>query len=80
MNEHADGQRPDEVTDIERQRAELAATVGELTDRLDVPTRVKASADERLEDLRNRPDLLVGAGVVLLGVVVVALLRRRRRR
>ncbi len=31
------GGRPDEVADIERQRAELAATVGELTDRLDVP-------------------------------------------
>ncbi|MGN5238736.1 MULTISPECIES: DUF3618 domain-containing protein [unclassified Rhodococcus (in: high G+C Gram-positive bacteria)] len=64
--------------DIERQRAELAATVGELTDRLDVPTRVKHAAEERVESVRERPDLVaLGAGAL---VVILALVVWRRRR
>ena len=72
--------RPDEVADIERQRAELAATVGELTDRLDVPTRVKQSAAERVQEVRNRPDLIAVAGGVLAAVLVLVLVRRRRKK
>jgi hypothetical protein len=64
---------------IEQQRAELAATVGELADRLDVPTRVKHAADERMEAVRERPDLLVLAAGTLAAVVVVLVWRRRRR-
>lgn len=77
---------PDETTngarspeaDIEQQRAELAATVGELTDRLDVPTRVKHAAEERAEAVRNRPDLLAGVGAALAVFVLVVVWRRRR--
>ncbi|WP_418345394.1 DUF3618 domain-containing protein [Rhodococcus pyridinivorans] len=72
--------RPDEVADIERQRAELAATVGELTDRLDVPTRVKQSAAERAQEVRNRPDLIAVAGGVIAAVLVLMVVRRRRRK
>ncbi len=64
--------------DIAQQRAELAATVGELTDRLDVPTRVKHAAGERVEAVKNRPDLVAVAGAVLVAVVVVVVWRRRR--
>ena len=64
--------------DIQQQRAELAATVGELTDRLDVPTRVKHAADERVEAVKNRPDLVAVAGAVLVAVVLVVVWRRRR--
>lgn len=76
MSTPANGSDP---KDIERQRAELAATVGELTDRLDVPTRVKAAADDRVEAVRNRPDLMAVAGGVLVAVVVAWIVRRRRR-
>ncbi|MFD3810376.1 DUF3618 domain-containing protein [Rhodococcus sp. NPDC058639] len=65
--------------DIAQQRAELAATVGELSDRLDVPTRVKHAADEKVEAVRNRPDLIAAAGAFLAVVVIVAVWRRRRR-
>lgn len=64
--------------DIAQQRAELAATVGELTDRLDVPTRVKHAADERVEAVKNRPDLIAVAGAVVVAVVVLVVWRRRR--
>jgi len=74
------GGRPEDAADIERQRAELAATVGELTDRLDIPTRVKQSAAEQAEAVRSRPDLLAAAGGVLAVVVVLLLVRRRRRK
>ncbi|WP_241385761.1 DUF3618 domain-containing protein [Rhodococcus sp. CH91] len=80
MTTSENGGRPDEVADIERQRAELAATVGELTDRLDVPTRVKQSASEQAEAVRNRPDLIAAAGGVLAVVVVLLIVRRRRRK
>lgn len=80
MSEQPNGHRTDETTDIERQRAELAATVGELTDRLDVPTRVKHAADERIEAVRHRPDLLAAVGAVVAVVVIVGIVRRRRRR
>ncbi|MBS9373682.1 DUF3618 domain-containing protein [Rhodococcus sp. B50] len=79
MTASDNGGRPEDVADIERQRAELAATVGELTDRLDVPTRVKQSAAERAEVVRNRPDLIAAAGGVLAAVIVLVIVRRRRR-
>lgn len=72
--------RPEDVADIERQRAELAATVGELTDRLDVPTRIKQSAAERAEVVRTRPDLMAATGGMLAAVIVLWIVRRRRRR
>jgi hypothetical protein len=64
--------------DIERQRAELAATVGELTDRLDVPTRVRHAADERVEAVRERPDLVALVAGVLAVTLAVVVWRRRR--
>lgn len=66
--------------DLERQRAELAATVGELTDRLDVPARVRTAAERRLGTVRAHPGIVaaVAGGAVAGGVVLVV--RRRRRR
>ncbi|MEU5840682.1 DUF3618 domain-containing protein [Rhodococcus sp. NPDC047139] len=76
-----DNDGPPEATEIERQRAELAATVGELTDRLDVPTRVRQSAADQAEAVRKRPDLIAAAaGAVVTVVVVVSVLQRRRRK
>ncbi|MEE2033229.1 DUF3618 domain-containing protein [Rhodococcus chondri] len=78
-NSPVTGAVPTVDTDIEQQRAELAATVGELADRLDVPTRVKHAADERLDQVRDRPDLIAAAAGALVAVLALVVWRRRRR-
>ncbi|KLL97042.1 hypothetical protein NJ76_09635 [Rhodococcus sp. IITR03] len=42
--------------------------------------RVKQSAAERAEEVRNRPDLIAVAGGVVAAVLVLVLVRRRRRK
>lgn len=66
--------RPD---DIAAQRAELAATLGELGDRLDVGQRAKDATERRLSELRRRraPVAAVAAALATLA----ALIRWRRR-
>ena len=65
--------------DLERQRAELAATVGELTDRLDVPTRVRTAAERRVDAVRDRPGIVaaIGGAVAVAGAAVLMWRRRR---
>ena len=60
--------RSDIEADIEQTREELANTVEQLTERLDVRRAAKAQA----------PRLAVAGGVLLGLVVTVALIRRRR--
>ena len=68
------GQTPDQIeAEIARQREELAATVSELHDRLDVKSRAQAA----LKDPRNRP-VLAGAAVLVTGAVGFVLWRRVR--
>jgi hypothetical protein len=69
---------PDEVrADIERTRAELAQTVGALTQRLDVKARARSRADELAHDARIRT---VTIGLAAAAALTVTLLVWRRRR
>lgn len=71
----SNGTTPEQIeADIERQRAELAATIDQLHARLDVKTRVKDGVTTA--DGRPRPELVAAAvAVVLAGL---AYWRRRR--
>ncbi len=70
--------------DIERQRAELAATVNALQARLDVKTRARhkaADLRERATTDSGRPRPAVAAGaVVVVALVVGGLVLRHRRK
>ncbi|WGL53163.1 DUF3618 domain-containing protein [Nocardioides sp. BP30] len=71
-------QTPEELrADIERTRAELADTVGALTERLDVKGRAQARADELAHDPRARG---VGVGLAVAAVLTVAFIVWRKRR
>lgn len=57
--------------DIERTRAELAATVAAVAEKADVKTQAKRRVDEtkaRVE--QNRVPLAIGGGVVLTALIV----------
>lgn len=58
--------------DIEQHRAELAATVDLLADKLDVKSRLKARAEEL------RPLAVPVGGAVAVLVLVVTVVKRRR--
>ena len=58
--------------DIEQHRAELAATVDALAERLDVKARVRAKAVEL------RPVAVPVAGVLAVVVLVATVVRKRR--
>lgn len=80
----AEPKTPEQLeADIERQREELAATVGQLQAKLDVKARAKVKATE-LQDRattdtgKPRPDLAAGAAAVLVLIVGVLVWRRRR--
>lgn len=69
--------------DIERQRAQLADTVQDLHDRLDV----KARAREKAQDLKDRattdggrprPEVVAAGAGVLAGVVALQVHRHRK--
>lgn len=69
---------------IEEARRELAATVGELADRLDVPARSRARRDELIETLRRSVrDGIRSPAVLMLAaagaLALVAVVRRSRR-
>lgn len=64
--------RPEQIeAEIEAQREQLAATVDELTHKLDVKDRMTTDSG------RPRPELLAAAGVVVAAVVALVLWRRR---
>ncbi|MDA3635348.1 MULTISPECIES: hypothetical protein [Rhodococcus] len=74
MSTTADG--PDE--NVRAQREALAATVGVLAEKADVPARVKGEMSRDVERVRQRP-AAVAAALGLL-VVFVLVLRRRKQR
>lgn len=64
--------RPEQIeAEIEAQREQLAATVDELTHKLDVKDRMTTANG------RPRPELLAGAGIAVVAVVALVLWRRR---
>ena len=77
-------QTPEELeADIAEQREQLAETIDALTAKLDVKSQAKAKAadvkDRATTDSgKPRPELLVGAGVLVAVVVGVIVWRHRR--
>ncbi|ATQ31052.1 membrane protein [Rhodococcus ruber Chol-4] len=76
---------PEPVPSVEQQRAELAATVDELAQRVDVPARTKAAAHEKVEAAKQtaaeKPQIVAAVvGSVVAALAVRAVVRRRRRR
>ena len=75
---------PDEIeADIAVQREQLAETIDALTAKLDVKSQAKAKAAEvkdraTTDSGKPRPELLVGAGVLVAVVVGVVVWRQRR--
>lgn len=64
--------RPEQIeAEIEAQREQLAATVDQLTHKLDVKDRMTT------ESGRPRPEVLAAAGVAVCAVVAIVLWRRR---
>ncbi|MFI5436662.1 DUF3618 domain-containing protein [Rhodococcus baikonurensis] len=74
MSTTADG--PDE--NVRAQREALAATVGALAEKANVPARVKGEVSRDVERVKQRP-VAVAAALGLL-VVFVLVLRRRKQR
>jgi hypothetical protein len=74
MSTTADG--PDE--NVRAQREALAATVGALAEKADVPARVKGEVSRDVERVKQRP-AAVAAALGLL-VVFVLVLRRSKQR
>lgn len=75
---------PDEIkADIEATREQLAATVDELSHRLDVPTRAKEGAaqakDTAVETYRENPPVVIGVGIALVAGIVALVVWRRKR-
>ncbi len=75
---------PEEIqADIQRQRDQLAQTVGQLSHKLDVKAQSKAKVERvkhqaTTEDGRPRPELLGAVAALAVGVVLVVVWRRRR--
>lgn len=64
--------RPEQIeAEIEAQREQLAATVDQLTHKLDVKDRMTTDTG------RPRPELLAAAGVAVVAVVALVVWRRR---
>ncbi|ORL38894.1 hypothetical protein A6F59_23815 [Prescottella equi] len=79
------GDSDESQIDVERQRAELAETVEELTHRVDVPARTKVAVHEKSDAAvelarRRAPALAAAAGVGVVLIFLGAVRRRRRRR
>lgn len=78
-------QTPEEIqADIERQRAELADTVDQLANKLDVKTQAQAKLTDYKDRAttgtgKPRPELVGAAAGLGVGAVVLAVLKRRQR-
>lgn len=78
-------QTPEQIqADIERQREALAATVDELTGKLDVKSRAADKVHELKDgattaDGKPRPELLGAAAGLAVGLVVLAIWQHRER-
>lgn len=76
-------QTPEEIqAEIERQREALAATVDQLTDKLDVKSQAQRKAAEvkdraTTSDGKPRPELLGAAAGVVVAVALLAWWRHR---
>lgn len=74
---------PAQTTPVEEQRAELAETVDALTQKLDVPTRVKSAATDSAHTAqvkaKDNQQVLVASGAVGLSAIIAIVLLRRRR-
>ena len=74
---------PEEIqADIERQREQLAETVDQLTQKLDVKAQTKAKVAEvrdraTTDDGKPRPEVIGVAAAVVLGLGIAIWLRRR---
>ena len=65
--------------DIEQTRGELGATVGALSDKLDVKARAQQAVADAKQKALSRPAVPVGALLaVVAGIGLVVWLRRRR--
>jgi hypothetical protein len=68
---------------VEQQRAELAETVEALTQKLDVPTRVKSAAADTAHTAqvkaKENPQPLAAFGAAgVVAIITIIVLRRRR--
>jgi ABC-type transporter Mla subunit MlaD len=70
------------LSDIARQRAQLGDTVTTLSGKLDVKSRasnrIRALADDLKATTRTRPEIVTGAGIVLLSALGLARKVHRR--
>ncbi|MGE4360841.1 MULTISPECIES: DUF3618 domain-containing protein [Mycolicibacterium] len=65
--------------DIEQTRGELGATVGALSDKLDVKARARQAVADAKQNAKSRPAVPVGALLAAgAGIGLVVWLRRRR--
>ena len=65
--------------DIEQTRGELGATVGALSDKLDVKARARQAVADAKQNAKSRPAVQVGALLAAgAGIGLVVWLRRRR--
>jgi len=67
---------PDE--NVQAQREALAATVGALAEKADVPARVKSEVSRDVERVKQQPAAVAAA--LGFALVFVVILRRRKRR
>lgn len=69
--------------EIAATREHLAATVDQIAQRLDVPSRARERAyrvrDTAVETYRESPPAVIGAALGLVGLVGAVIIRRRKR-
>jgi hypothetical protein len=81
---HSSGQTPEQLqSEIEAQREQLAATVDQLSAKLDVKTRARSKVagltDSATTDSgRPRPEVLAAAGSLAAMAIVLIVWRSRR--
>lgn len=64
---------------MQAQREALAATVGALAEKADVPARVRSEVSRDVERVKQQPGA-VAAAAIGFALVFVLIVRRRRRR
>ena len=64
---------------VQAQREALAATVGALAEKADIPARVKSEVSRDVERVKQQPGAVAAASIGF-AVVLVLIVRRRKRR